>query len=293
VVFAMFLVLGFMHMGPLRIPHDAPHALLTIVENLLFLPGIFDMPAIISAAWSLSYEWFFYLVLPFVVIGLRLRHWNRISRLTLMAAICVIFEGLCLLAPSIFPTFSSFEGSHIRLTMFVCGMIVYELLESPGFRAFFVPRIETIAIVIAAVTGVAFLAFVAAVVKPAPTTDSWSATNAAHQVIATFIGFGALGLVVLRNDGKLARFFTATWLRWTGNISYSFYLMHSIPMHFAGIVLTRLSLHVNPTLVYIVAFPFVLATTWAVSAALFVCVEKPLSLRPRRAAVVRSDLQVA
>jgi len=296
VVFAAFVALGAIHLGPSRLPPGVVHGLATIVSNLLFMPGIFDLPAIINAAWSLSYEWFFYLVLPIAVLCLQMHRWSRTARIVFFAAICVIFEGLCLLTPALFPTFGNFEGSHIRLLMFVCGMIVYELLESERFCAFFRGRVETICIAAGALAGVALLARIAYSAGPVPVTfdpSAWSSSEAAIQIVGTFIGFGSLGLVVLRNDGLLARFFTGTWLRWTGNISYSFYLVHSIPMHFISLVVNRGAAHVSPALLYIIALPVTLAITWAVSALLFVTVEKPLSLRPRRAARTRTDQQAA
>lgn len=294
VVFACFVALGAVHFGPLRLPAGLAHGTQAVLANVLFLPGMFDLPAVISAAWSLSYEWFFYLVLPLVVIALRIGRWPRASRIGFFVALCAGYEALCLLAPAIFPHFVNFEGTHVRLIMFVCGMIVYELLESPRFLAFFRPRVEALAAGVAVLSGVVLLALVATSHDAASPDGAWSAHAAAIQVIPTFIGFGCLGLVVLRDDGALAHLFRATWLRWTGNISYSFYLVHSIPMHFASIVIAKAALHGAPPLVYVAAIPFTLVLTYAVSALLFVTVEKPLSLRPRRvAAASRPELQIA
>ena len=294
VVFACFLALGAAHLGPLRLPAGITHGSEAILANVLFLPGMFDMPAVISAAWSLSYECFFYLALPLVVIALRIGRWPRAARLGFFFALCGAYEALCLLAPAIFPHFANFEGSHVRLIMFVCGMIVYELLESPRFLTFFRPRMEAIAVGVATLCGIALLAIVSTHRDGASTDGAWSAHAAAIQVIPTFIGFACLGLVVLRDDGALAHLFRATWLRWTGNISYSFYLVHSIPMHFASIVIAKAALHVTPAVAYLVALPFTLVFTYAVSALLFATIEKPLSLRPRRAAAApRPELQIA
>jgi peptidoglycan/LPS O-acetylase OafA/YrhL len=293
VVFAAYLALGAVHLGPSRVPSDAAHGTATILANVFFLPGIFDMPAIIGAAWSLSYEWFFYLVLPVAVLALQFYRWNRTARIAFLAVLCVAYEALCVFAPSIFPTFNNFEATHVRLIMFVSGMLVYELLESDRFRAFFRGRNETIAIALGALCGAALLARIALTPHMQTVDGAWSSAAATAQIIPTFLGFSCLGLVVLRNDGPLAHLFTATWLRWTGNISYSFYLVHSIPMHWVSIVLDKLALHVNPLVLYIVAFPFTLALTYAVTAVLFIGVEKPLSLRPRRAKAARPELQAA
>jgi exopolysaccharide production protein ExoZ len=293
VVFLAFLALGAVHLGPSRLPGDALRGGGTILANLLFLPGIFDMPAIINAAWSLSYEWFFYLALPIVVLALGLYRWNRSGRIVFLVALCAGYEALCLFVPSLFPTFANYEGSHVRLIMFGSGMIVYELLESSRFRAFFTSRIETACIAIVALSAIFLVLRVLLSTSPQPADGAWSASSAAIQVIPTFIGFGCLALLTLTNDGRLAHLFTATWLRWTGNISYSFYLVHSIPMHFMSLILGKAALHANPVLLYLVGLPVTLALTFAVAALLFVTVEKPLSLRPRSAPVQRPELQIA
>jgi peptidoglycan/LPS O-acetylase OafA/YrhL len=294
VVFACYLILGAVHFAPSRVPHGAAEGGLTILANVLFLPGMFDIPAIISAAWSLSYEWFFYLVLPIVVVGLQLRRWNRAARLAFFAVLCIGYIGACLLAPSRFPVFVNYDGSHVRLVMFVSGMIVYELLESAHFRAFFRPRIELLCAATCVVAIGLVLALLARSGDPGPADGEWLLRSPSFQVIPTFIAWTCLGLVVLRDDSRLASVFKMTWLRWTGNISYSFYLVHSIPMHVvAAVVGLRVFAHINGELLYLVALPFTIALTYAVTAILFVTVEKPLSLRPRRPAQAQLARQVA
>lgn len=294
-VFAVTLALETGHHGPARIGSDPAHGAAGIVANLLFLPGMFDMPAVISAAWSLSYEWFYYLVLPLTVLALQFHRWSRSRRVAFLAGLSLGYEGLCLFVPSLFPTFANFEGSHVRLLMFVSGMLVYELLESERFRRWFGAVPKTVAVGIAGASAIAILIKLArdgAAASP-QATEAWSAHAAAIQLIPTFVGFAALGLVVLRDEGRLARMFSATWLRWTGNISYSFYLVHSLPMHAVALELDRAAEHVSATLLVILGFPVALFCTYLVSALLFWIVEKPLSLRPSRAARARAELQIA
>jgi peptidoglycan/LPS O-acetylase OafA/YrhL len=123
----------------------------------------------------------------------------------------------------------------------------------------------------------------------------WTAETGTLQVIPTFIACAALALVVLRPGGLLAGAFSVNWLRWTGNISYSFYLMHSIPMHIVAVFLTHGPLrNVNPLIAYVIALPFTIAFVYVSSAVLFVAVERPLSLRPRQSsAASRAQLQAA
>lgn len=292
-VFAVYLVLGGLHLAPVRLSNDPSRAAGTILANLLFLPGMFDLPAIIGAAWSLSYEWCFYLVLPLAVLALRFYRWNRTGRVAFLALLCAGYEALCLFASGIFPAYVNFESTHVRLIMFGAGMIVYELLESARFRAFFRDGMQKLCIALAGASGIALLVRIALTPNEQTIDGVWSSAAATIQAIPTFVGFTCLALVVLRDDGPLAHLFDLPWLRRTGNISYSFYLVHSIPLHFVSLVLAHAPARASALALYIGAFPLALALTLAVSAALFLTVEKPLSLRPRRATAPRPELQAA
>jgi len=70
--------------------------------------------------------------------------------------------------------------------------------------------------------------------------------------------------------------------------------VHSIPMHFMTVLLTHgPASHVSPLLLYVVALPFTIVLTYVVAAALFIGVEKPISLRPKKAKLVAVSLQAA
>jgi peptidoglycan/LPS O-acetylase OafA/YrhL len=51
-----------------RIPQDFKHAIVYLLENVTFLPGLFPIQPIMNVAWSLSYECFFYLFLPIIIV---------------------------------------------------------------------------------------------------------------------------------------------------------------------------------------------------------------------------------
>jgi exopolysaccharide production protein ExoZ len=293
VVFALYLVLVALHLAPSRIPPGIADGGRYLVENLLFLPGIFDIPAFIGAAWSLSYEWFFYLAIPLIVHVLQLHRWSRRSRIALFSAGVVIYVGIVLAFSGHFPTFRWYDPTHVRMVMFASGILVYETLESAQLRARLTPRVEYALVALAVASAVAI--FIMCALKSSGTTDGeWTVQTGMYQVIPTFIGCAALGLVVLRPGGILIGAFSHDWLRWTGNISYSFYLMHSIPMHIVGVFLTHGPMRqVNPLLAYALALPFTIAFVYLCSALLFIFVERPLSLRPRRGAQAQSRLAAA
>jgi exopolysaccharide production protein ExoZ len=295
VVFALYLGLVSLHLAPSRIPLGFVAGGRYLIENLLFLPGVFDIRAFIGAAWSLSYEWFFYLAIPLLVHAFQLHRWSRTSRVLFFAGIVVAYVGIVVAFGSHFPAFAWYDSTRIRMLMFVSGILVYEVLSSERLSALLTPSRE-VALVAVALAGAVLILIMCAVKSASGSADGeWTAETGTLQVIPTFIACAALALVVLRPGGLLAGAFSVNWLRWTGNISYSFYLMHSIPMHIVAVFLTHGPLrNVNPLIAYVIALPFTIAFVYVSSAVLFVAVERPLSLRPRQSsAASRAQLQAA
>jgi peptidoglycan/LPS O-acetylase OafA/YrhL len=95
-----------------------------------------------------------------------------------------------------------------------------------------------------------------------------------------FVATLALGHFALSADGFLASCFQWDWIRWFGNMSYSYYLVHGLALH---VVKTGLEFAGLPSrldagpLVALWLFSF--AATVAAAATLFGVVEKRFSLR--------------
>src|ERR1035441_7872837 len=88
-------------------------------------------------------------------------------------------------------------------------------------------------------------------------------------------------------DGRLKRFFSWTPLRYLGNISYSYYLIHGVTLQGVALAWAWLASHGVPAAsLFVVGVPVGFAATWVTSTLLFVMVEKPYSLQ-RKAAGVR------
>ena len=68
VVFAIYLALSACFRTENKIHGPTASAVIYIIQNLLLLPGIFSIPPIITVAWSLSYEFFFYLLIPAILL---------------------------------------------------------------------------------------------------------------------------------------------------------------------------------------------------------------------------------
>jgi peptidoglycan/LPS O-acetylase OafA/YrhL len=100
-------------------------------------------------------------------------------------------------------------------------------------------------------------------------------TRSALTYGGLFISTYALGYYALGGNGFLAKFFSWDWLRWFGNISYSFYLTHGLALHFlkGGLEFLHLPAHLSP-LGYLALGCATLSGTIVGSAAMFLLVEK-------------------
>ena len=103
--------------------------------------------------------------------------------------------------------------------------------------------------------------------------------QAAYRYSALFVGFFLLTLASVNPLGFLHRFFSWTPMRWLGNISYSFYLIHAATLKGLALLLTLL---VPPTgnepHLFVLMLFISLAASLVTSTILFRFVEKPYSL---------------
>lgn len=76
VVLIVYLIASFLFPSESKLPNDFGPMLIYIIQNALLLPGLFDIKPIITVAWSLSYEVFYYITIPVLVSLLRLKTWR-------------------------------------------------------------------------------------------------------------------------------------------------------------------------------------------------------------------------
>jgi exopolysaccharide production protein ExoZ len=248
-----------------KIPADPVDAVLYILANLLYLPGIFAIRPITAVNWSLSYEMFFYLTVSLTVAALTLDRRSRAFRIGLILG-CAILLSLAGLIYGI----SGYGGVPIRALPFFAGMLLFEA-ETAGWMAASGP-VGLIAPV------VSFL--VAIFVPMSPVPNEW-----VHTI------FLALLCSACFHGGNIAaRAFTWTPLRWLGNMSYSYYLLHGFPILFLLEHLYRLPIASMPTLMFWSMMPVLYAASIATSFVLFAVIERPISLRPQHA--VRAQVRV-
>lgn len=267
-VFVLYILISFAVPTIGKLP-PGPGVVGFLVANLLLLPGVFPIEPLVSVAWTLSFEMFFYLLIPLVVTGLGLRTRSRLQRVVLF---CLIGTVIVAATPVIGPT-------RARMFLFIVGVLVHEAKAALP-RGLPTPRMEW-ALLGVGVIGLALAAVlqgspVAEGVTPEPST---AAAVVRSLVLGAAVGPLVLGCLTAR--GVLHRFFSLTWLRWLGNMSYSYYLVHSLAIKAGDQVLSRLPLPAilpGPVLLLVVAVFFV--GTLVASTVLFVFVERPLSLAP-------------
>ena len=252
VVLAVYLLLPVFLPAYNQLPEGGGATTKYLIQNLLLLPGLFPIEPIIEVAWSLSYEIFYYLAVPVLIAIMRMRWWNPRARLAFFAAVTIIGFG----------AFYAEPGHHIRLMMFVSGILLYEVMQMKWFR---LPRWS----------GLIALGFAMVV-----TGSLWSSSGTDWWRYVTLYGcFFMLCLECFRAEGPVPRLFTWTPMRWLGNMSYSYYLIHGL---FLEAAFFSLRWAYPPDGASNFLMPLLLlpmfALTLVPSALLFAWVEKPLSL---------------
>ena len=259
VVFLGYLVLSYVFPQESKIPSHPFDGFVYLLSNFLLLPGLAPIEPMITVAWSLSYEMFYYLAIPLLIalLGLRTRRGRwRVAIFLGLAWACIV---LCAL-----------YGGPVKLVMFIAGILLFEVMQSPWGAA------PPSAVSLGALA-VGFACMLVPTDGPA---------GLALKTGILFFAFFVLCLTCFRTpQAWLPRAFSWTPLRWLGNMSYSYYLIHGLTLKGAFLVLGRLlPPAATDAWIFWAVLPPMFAVTLVPSAALFVLVERPLSLAPRRSA---------
>jgi exopolysaccharide production protein ExoZ len=267
-VLSLYLLFSALVPEKSKVPTDVAEATFYVLQNIALLPGLFAITPIITVAWSLSYELFFYLTLPLLVHVTRMHRWTRPLR--------ILFFSVCGL---IFLSFSWFlPHPHLRLMMFVAGILLYEVLQSAGVPQGLSGAGEVLSTLLLAAS------FITIYVSREH-VDLRSSLDSAYArqllwVLLFGVSFFCLTMYSFGRNGFMGTMFSWAPLRWLGNMSYSYYLIHGLTLN--GVVLVAHGAVAAdghaPALFWILMPPSFLATVVA-STLLFVGLEKPFSLR--------------
>ena len=261
-VFGIYVLLAFAAPAATRLPQSGDALAVYLVANLLLLPGIFPIEPLINVAWSLSYEVFYYLCIPLLIGVFALRRRSVRVRCAFFVVIGLAGALYCAL----------YTGP-VRLVMFIGGILLWEALamrEPPTVNG-------------VAVAAALLVALAVELLRP---DGSWG------YATRTLVFCAAFSLLCLRafapQSTRLSAALSWTPLRWLGNMSYSYYLVHGLTLK---VLFTALALVVPAApwsapafaLLFVVAF----AATLPTSALLFLAVERPLSLARAHAVTPR------
>jgi peptidoglycan/LPS O-acetylase OafA/YrhL len=270
-VFILYLALSALFPQQSKIHGGAFLAGRYIVANLLLLPGIFNIQPIISVAWSLSYEFFFYLTLPIVVWLGRMRQWKTSRRLVTFALLWLMF-GLASLHYG--------PDTRARMISFIAGIVLYEVI-SIGRARF---ALTTAGEFLTALLVPASFGFFYHVHRP----RSESQINGFLPVFALSVVFFFVSLYCFEFGGSLTRVFSWSPLRYLGNMSYSYYLIHGVTLEAVALVWRKAGLSFSSLWVVFSALILGFCATWVTASLLFFLVEKRYSLLSKSATAVNA-----
>ncbi len=189
--------------------HTALAWMVYFTGDLLFLPPVVPLPLVHPAAWSLSYEWCFYLLAAVAIFAARR---PPAGRLLVQVVLFLMVASLI----SVFP----------RALFFVPGAFValYEARLQTGVRFFRMPLVAL----------VAFLLFWRATGVDAAemdlTTWTWLQDGRLFSAVLAFFAGGYFFAGTVLQRGRFCMWLAHPWAQFYGRISYAFYLWSPLAM---------------------------------------------------------------
>jgi exopolysaccharide production protein ExoZ len=280
-VLVLQLILSVVFPEKSRVPTQCLAAVEYVLMNAALLPGILRIKAIITVAWSLSYELFFYLTIPLLVRFLRMPAWSSWQRVLLFVSVIAIRCSLISVLP-------------IRMLMFLAGILVFEMLRSSWVRSKLNAGSEmvTIGLFIVSLLPVATLTL-----RQAEYALYYGSYNRAAtlRVLILSVTMSLFTIHCIGFKGMLNTVLSWAPLRWLGNMSYSYYLIHGLTLQGVHFLMIRIvPPHDHSPVSFWCLLPISVLATLVTSTALFVAVEKPFSLQQKGVRTVEtSDLPKA
>ncbi|MGB9178643.1 MAG: acyltransferase [Pyrinomonadaceae bacterium] len=271
-VLAVYLLLSALMPADNKIPSDPFAATLFIAANILLLPGLFQIQPIITVAWSLSYEFFYYLFIPLIVVALGMRRWPGFLRIIFFLIIASLYVAYCFVA----------AHSHVHLIMFVSGILLFEAIYTYKLGEKVTTGADYLTLLIFILT---FPLIYALTERPELAPSSGGKIVEIYRVIVLFFSFFVFTFVCFSSKTILKNIFSWAPLRWLGNMSYSYYLIHGLTLKAIALVMLRV---VHPSAFSVVMFwlgyPLFFLMTLVSSAFLFVLIERRFSILPASSA---------
>lgn len=265
VVFAIYMALSFVMPSQSKIPQGTFQATKYLLQNFLLLPGLFPIEAMITVAWSLSYEMFYYIALPVIILIFGLRSRRSAWRVGFFVLAGIVMLVGCAVATG--PT---------RLIMFIVGILLFEALASGSIRA---PR--------SAVATMVLIVGMAATLIQLP----GAVGMIVHPPILGLTFFILCFCCFQEPDSALAQSFIWKPLRWLGNMSYSYYLLHGLALKIGFMALGKImATTTNEPYFFLLLLAPMFVLTLIPTTLLFLFVERPFSLAPKKTSTVAKNV---
>lgn len=262
VMFLAYVALSFAFPSESKLPDGTAQRALYLTENLLMLPGLLPIRPMMTVAWSLSFEIFFYLSVPLAVACFGFRRWPRQARLSSLAAFALALLAVC----------HAFGLTlHDRMALFVAGAALFELkkLREESGPAPWVHRVAV---------GLALIALpVGYLLEVSPRLGTW-----AEPARTLWLAVALLPVLysAFSGTGPLSRVLRWRPLRWLGNMSYSYYLLHALLVKGFGLFAAHLAPGLGVT-AYWAFLPVAFLLTLPFTVVLYLLVELPISIERR------------
>lgn len=222
-----------------------------MLSQILLIPMLFGNEYLVEVSWSLTYEMGFYIVAPIILLGMGMKNLKSPHRVGVV--ICVLIIGLIF--------FYNVYGP-VRCLLFIAGVIIYEIRDVQGKR---IPHWTGIVGFIVASLYIGF--------------NSKIEVDFIAAVCVMMIGYGSLVFVALSNPDGVLGILKWAPLRYLGNMSYSYYLVHGLLIHVTFMIFGMLfEPSGNITWMYLPMMIFTFFATLVGSAVLFLAFEKKFSL---------------
>jgi peptidoglycan/LPS O-acetylase OafA/YrhL len=245
-----------------------------LLKNYTLTHALFyGTTCIIQPSWSLTVEECFYILAPlFMLLARRYNFWVpfAVGWVLLIAALAVSRLGMSFLGTRGFVLSTTFFGHFVEFFAGVyLALAVMRLEKSVRFA---VPGSGR---TLAGLAGVLLLV-VAMVIVYRQEAINWRAII----LINNFLIPAPVALLywgLLREQTWVARFLSTNTLGLLGRSSYSFYLLHTLMIHYLSIPFLLPVIGYRPLCVLLT-----FVATWVLSVLLFVCYEEPVNLFIRR-----------